>query len=123
MMEAILLSILLEFQKDFPTAKLPQAKFEVVQLWIQDVNTGELRRPHGYCDKEHNTILLDPNFWKDSTIWQKRKVVYHEMGHCIYNLEHQPQYPNIMDSNILTPTVNNWTPLVEEFKQQIKTSH
>jgi len=37
-------------------------------------------------------IEIDPTFWSHASNAEKRVLVYHEMGHCDLNLDHDPGY-------------------------------
>lgn len=83
---------------------------------VLDVNTHKFRLPHGLSLLEENTILLNSDWWDKANEWEKRKVVYHEMGHFM-GLTHDTSRPNIMDSNIKTANSANWLQLVKDFKR------
>lgn len=61
-------------------------------------------------------ILIDKGYWAQMTALQKKNLIYHELGHCVKNLEHnqnlmQGNCPEtLMYSSVINNTclVNNW---------------
>lgn len=42
--------------------------------------------------KNDNIVLIDPTFWATATNWDRRSVVFHELGHCILGRGHRTLY-------------------------------
>ncbi len=117
----LLIGILTEWKKDFPNTDIAPytitfSSMQEENVMVLDVVTGKFRLPHGMCKPWSKQILLRDSFWNDSTIWQKKKVLYHELAHCVLNRDHDNTRPNIMDTNINTPTESNWDSLVKDLQ-------
>lgn len=69
---------------------------------------------YGY---EGRRVALLRSYWNDTNVYNRRGLFFHEMGHCLLDLEHVDQ--NTVD--IMTPTLPptkefkyNWSFLVEK---------
>lgn len=69
----------------------------------------------GYCRSYSNgnrEIALDNSFWQNANSLQKEFLLFHELGHCILNLEHNDSSDNngiclsIMQSGLGTCNLN-----------------
>jgi hypothetical protein len=52
----------------------------------------------GVCDMSDNEIKIDPEYWYNADDYEKEELIYHELGHCVFNLEHNEdlvQMPNM----------------------------
>lgn len=45
----------------------------------------------GKCSayKNDNIILIDPTFWAGASDWDRRSVLFHELGHCVLGRGHR----------------------------------
>ena len=123
-------SIIREFETYFPGIKVPKSGFinfqESPSVMVADSSTGKQRPSHGVCfpdwnNKKLNKIYLYASWWRTSTNqWQKRKVLMHEMGHCLLNLKHlkNPLGYSIMSQTLDTvnPDGSNWGYLMGELR-------
>lgn len=90
---------------------------------VDDIVGQQCRKAHAYCDMWSGKIVLNEHFWRTGNYWQKKKVLYHELGHCHFNLQH-PQNPyeyTIMNSYLETANSDgsNWGELLEELRRRI----
>ena len=73
------------------------------------------------CDHNPNRISINLSWWEnEKNVFLKKKVVFHELGHCVLDLRH-PQ--NLNDETIMNIKMNtaksdgsNWGELVEELQ-------
>lgn len=42
--------------------------------------------------KNDNIVFIDPTFWASASDWDRRSVVFHELGHCILGRSHRTFY-------------------------------
>lgn len=48
--------------------------------------------------KNDNILYIDQTFWSTASVWDKRSVIYHELGHCALGRGHRTLYyqgPNV----------------------------
>ena len=113
-----------EFYSHFPDAKRIETMILTEENFptVKDKLTRTNRRAHGTCYVGLAQINL--TFWKKANEWQKRKVVFHELGHCAYQLSHtkDPFAFSIMNSVLWTvdDEGKNWPALVKELKTRVK---
>jgi hypothetical protein len=51
----------------------------------------KLKRPMvGVChyDSESRSVEVDPSYWDGISEFQREALIFHELGHCVLNLEH-----------------------------------
>ena len=41
----------------------------------------------GLC--KNKAVYLDQKWWRETTLWDKEQVLFHELGHCLLDLKHQ----------------------------------
>ena len=48
----------------------------------------------GQCNvyKNDNIVFIDPTFWATASDWDRRSVVFHELGHCVLGRGHRTFY-------------------------------
>lgn len=117
-----------EFYSDFPTASHNvNFTFSEDMPIVHDPGTHMDRLAHGYspapCHGDDNTIVLNSKWWdQESNPYYKRIVVYHELSHCIFGLQHptDPYEYTIMNSILTTVKEDgsNWRELVDELKKR-----
>jgi len=122
----ILFLILLEFAGDF---NVNPHEFEYVfkkaselTATIHDPYRGS-RVPDGQCLPWSKTIILNEDHWVTLNRWQQRELVYHELGHCVFDLDH------VAGSAIMNPFAkggyhvkrdgSNWPQLVAGLRRRI----
>lgn len=81
---------------------------------------------HGYAQM-HPTprkIVINHNHWKDIEPVHRRELIWHELGHCVYDLRHSDEV------DIMRPRVystkhdgSNWDYLVKRLALQIQEAH
>ena len=67
----------------------------------------------GWCiwnDDNTKNIIISQNYWNSTNVWGQREVLFHELGHCVLDREHdtnmvhgRPEsimYPDALDPNI-----------------------
>jgi len=85
---------------------------------VDDVVNQQCRKAHAYCNMWTHEIFLNAEFWRTGNKWQKRKVLYHEMGHCAVGLMHpdDPYEHTIMNSDLNEAKTDgsNWQQLFDE---------
>lgn len=52
----------------------------------------------GRCNRVSKKISIDEKFFKSATNLEIEMVVLHEVGHCVFNMNHLDKYPSIMNS-------------------------
>jgi len=89
--------------------------------WVGDPKG--TRRAHGYCVSNHK-IVLNIQHWSGINDWEKKELIYHELGHCFLGLGHNS------DISIMNPFPkttyyhvkkdgSNWHNLVIELKNRV----
>lgn len=74
----------------------------------------------GYCQPGFAVVLSRP-FWEASDEWERRTLVYHELGHCSLNLDHtEEEAIAIMNPYILPSYLasRNWPSLVRTLMEK-----
>ena len=71
----------------------------------------------GYCQPGW-AVVLSKSVWKNFSAWERRTLVYHELGHCSLNAEHvaDDDLMNIMNPTILPAWIaaRHWKDLVRK---------
>ena len=81
-----------------------------------------VRRAQGLC--QDGQVLLNFDHWKMINQWERKELVYHELGHCMLHLGHND------DVSIMNPFPktthyhvkedgSNWKSLVNDLKKRI----
>lgn len=53
-------------------------------------------RCHRYSPNDpKNWIEFDEDYWNTLTYYGKEELVFHELGHCVYGLEHDERRGNV----------------------------
>ena len=60
---------------------------------LDDTKLGECEHG-GFTPK----VRLNITKWRGRTYWQKRVLVFHELGHCVLNKRHDDTFLNIMNT-------------------------
>lgn len=118
-----------EYYRDFPTSigvnVTTVDKSELPD--VLDPRTRKVRKAHGLCtlgEDNRPTILLNEEWFTTTNEWYRRKVVYHEFGHCAWNLEHPRKRleQTLMNQDLTTINQDgsNWNDLLMEFRQRAK---
>lgn len=68
----------------------------------------------GYCIP-HFVVVMSQSFWDSASTWEKRTLVYHELGHCALDLDHTDE-EEIMNPYVLNERTasTNWQSLVRK---------
>jgi len=114
------LGITAEFESAFPNISVPADMISITS----EFPSGSYVPDMAFCKynkNKPNKIYINADWWSaDVNIWYKRKVIFHELGHCVLNLRHNNSYHSIM--NIKLDTVDtdgsNWDELVEELQDR-----
>ena len=71
----------------------------------------------GRCTASIGTPLIEinPVHWSHFTAECKEILIFHEMGHCILNLDHDDSKPAIMNTNLLCHYNDNRTGILSDF--------
>jgi hypothetical protein len=114
---------LAEFRLRF--SNYPAQVYLVDESSMPEVDDGvskQCRAAHAYCQLLDSRIYINEKFWRSGNQWQKRKVLYHELGHCVLGLDHpiNPAEPTIMNSVLATANSDgwNWESLVDELEER-----
>jgi len=89
--------------------------------WVRDPKG--VRRAHGQC--VDNRILLNKKHWYSINNWEKKELLYHELGHCYFGLGHNNKisimnpFPKATYYHVKEDG-SNWKSLVEELKKEVK---
>lgn len=78
----------------------------------------------GECEMETKTVRIDPTFWKTAVEVQRQELIFHELGHCILNRDHNnAQFADhcpksIMNEYTTTPScyVKHYEELIQELR-------
>jgi hypothetical protein len=74
---------------------------------------------YGQCDISggHSTITLNIDAWETRTSSEKEATLFHELGHCVFKMQHELGYSSIMSAHALMDDyyVQNRTSLLDEF--------
>lgn len=62
---------------------LTPAKISFVDITEQFKNPS-----HGAAMCHRGEIFIDQYWWRQTTVWDKEQVVFHELGHCLLKLPH-----------------------------------
>lgn len=89
---------------------------------VDDGVERQCREAHAYCDRWTGIVYINPKFWNIANEWQRKLVLFHELGHCILNLDHpiNPNEVTIMNSWLGTVQSDgsNWQQLLDELKSR-----
>lgn len=114
-----------EFFELFPLVK-QEVSFKFFNKYpdfVLDPYTNQIRDPHGYCDLEDKSIHINQDWWKrETSIFRKRKVIFHELGHCLLGLDHPKNKASFTIMNSILETADkdglNWNYLKKELKRR-----
>lgn len=128
-MNIIIYAILLEFYGVFtPQISLPEIKInfvETLNIPVVDPDSHQTRLAHAACFARE-TIMINKTWWDSAPLMQQKKVLFHELGHCVLGLEHtlEPLEFSIMNQslNVVKLDGSNWILLIEELKKRYKDS-
>jgi predicted metal-dependent hydrolase len=59
---------------------------------------GKKSRVIGRCNRILKKITVDENFFNRATSLEIEMVVIHEIGHCVFDMNHSDEYASIMNS-------------------------
>lgn len=60
-----------------------------ITIRFGDTATEEKPKAVGWCVyAKHRYIVISPKYWRDATHNQKESLLFHELGHCIFNRRH-----------------------------------
>lgn len=48
----------------------------------------------GYCGYQHNQVVIGADFWNRSSHYSRELIVFHELGHCYLNRQHDNRKSN-----------------------------
>jgi len=128
--KSLLSSTIQEFKQVFPgvTVRSDLITFKHLKKKVKDPATGKKRPAHAYCsyvwtDSFHNKIVINKTWWnRETNDWYKKKVVFHELGHCVLNLRHTQSKLDYSIMNTTLSTVNsdgsNWGYLKGELRMR-----
>jgi hypothetical protein len=74
---------------------------------------------HGYCYHGSRTIHINPEHWDSIPYVWKRELIFHELGHCEFNLLHEPMNkvaimrPKVYSTDVLG---TNWEQLLDSLQ-------
>lgn len=81
-----------EFNQDSP---IDASQIEIIFM--------ELDHNDGLCYTKNKRIYIDKRKWGMKNYVQKKVLIYHELGHCILNLEHNNMKNNFCPESIMHP--------------------
>lgn len=63
--------------------------------YVLNISFTNLNEADGRCHFDGNKILIDSYFWNNASQYNKRWLIYHELGHCILDRRHDDSsFPN-----------------------------
>lgn len=64
-----------------------------IEITFGETVTEKHPRAIGLCyySGDGNFIVLNKQFWENSDYYQKESLVYHELGHCVFNRSHSEE--------------------------------
>ena len=82
---------LLEFKKDMIKYNKYDKKIEevVFQFYEDRDKDSKINEYYGFGYFEENIVLLNYNLWKKLSDIKKKYLIYHELGHTIYDYAHE----------------------------------
>jgi hypothetical protein len=94
---------------------------------LKENNIGECHLP--YFKKSNAAIYIDKEYWVGYSSIERKALIFHELGHCIFNLDHvnlvnitdnfcpvSLMYESIQSVSCLT---ENWDKYITNFKREI----
>ena len=115
----LILYFLLCFNLDFHMNS--KVNFKFVENLGQRIENGEILVTHGVCDHKKNIILLNKAHWYSLDFYNRKELVYHELGHCVLNMSHAGKEEIDIMRPIkysANPNGSNWNYLVDKMKQK-----
>jgi hypothetical protein len=109
------------FGNAFPNVDISAINVQLVDQRQLSFLENQGRYSHAICYHmvRPKRIVVNRQWWAQASYRERRKVVFHEFGHCALNLRHTFNYPNIMDIQLSTAYLN-WDTLMQDLKQQYK---
>lgn len=77
--------------------------------WFADTNSHS-ERAVGICYSYTNgdrRIEIDPTYWANSSDNGKEQLIFHELGHCVFNLDHNDNRLDIKDYGTIPASIMN----------------
>jgi hypothetical protein len=117
----VIQSMIIDFKMEFDN----KDRIGVVIEHIEDITMdarGFERRAQGLCIRDSKQIILDREFVLTHGYYEIKKVLYHEIGHCFYDLDDDNSTRSIMDKRVdsVNKDGSNWKELVENLKERIR---
>ena len=85
-------------------------------------STGSFRA-HGECNPSTKRVIIDTNHFNSINYYEKRVLVFHELGHCELGFGH------VYEDDIMLPRFysvkpdgSNWEELLQKFKDRYDTN-
>lgn len=117
-----------EFFDLFPT-KRQNISFEFLEdinlPFVLDPYTNSIRKAHGYCNLNTKKMYINYAWWTaERSSFRKKKVIFHELGHCILGLDHPKDLTSFTIMNSILNTADstgvNWQYLKKELKYRYR---
>lgn len=107
----LLMLLVLQFEMDFNHPVESHIKFE----YVEDDT-------HAMCIHATNEIRINLFHWDKLPLMHKRELVYHELGHCEFQLRHTED-AGIMRILQYSSNGRNWNKLVKDMKKMVRDKH
>lgn len=62
----------------------------------------------GVCVPLTGRVYLNRDYWDVAPLHHKKRLVFHELAHCVLNMRHRFGYSNIMSQNMEETTEENF---------------
>jgi hypothetical protein len=112
-----------DFQKDYEDFLNLTVEYRINIVYelsqLSDISYGKVTRENvvGYC---WSSAIRRRIAIKENTVFSPkvlRNLIYHELGHCLLDLDHMDDFPAIMNTNLMNPfdyDEKEWDAMVHE---------
>lgn len=107
----LVMLIVLQFEMDFGHPVTTKIEFERVD-----------DDEHGFCIHNTKTVRLNLVHFEKLPLRHKRELIYHELGHCEFQLKHEPEDKVAIMRPIVystTPDISNWDDMVSYMRSKV----
>lgn len=73
--------------------RLVKMVLETCQLLSNSMHLLGIKGPYGQCEiGEGRNISINKAYWSDASHTSRELLIFHELGHCVLNLEHDDSW-------------------------------
>ena len=77
-----------------------------------------------YPGEMHREIIISKTRWDQLSFVHKRELIFHELGHCVLDLDHVKSEDIMRDKKYATkPDGSNWNKLLDRMQEQRRKSN